>query len=196
MKKLLLGCLLLTICVSSIAQEKKFLKGFDGGMMIHTGYLKEYIQPLNYQIKGMPMGIGGVIRLHLGNHLRIGSEGYVSTLYVKQNGSYSKLCWGGVLVDGYWQFGKIMPYVGVTIGGGGITTCLMTQGDSHDWETEEELVYNKSTLMIIDPFIGCDFIVSESLHITLKCDYVCGFSKKEFHLPQGPRLYLGFIFYH
>ena len=196
MKKLLLGLLLIAICASSIAQEKKILNGFDGGMMLHTGYLKGEITPLNYTAKGMPMGIGGVIRLHLGKHIRVGSEGYVSTLHVEHNGSYSKLGWGGLLVDGYWPLGKVMPYVGLTIGGGGVTTCLMTEGNSHDWQSEEELVYNKSTLMIVDPFIGCDFIVSEALHITLKCDYICGFSKKEIHMPQGPRLYLGFIFYH
>ena len=38
------------------------------------------LDAVGYQAKGMPMGIGGVIRLHLGEHFRIGSEGYVSTL--------------------------------------------------------------------------------------------------------------------
>ena len=30
-------CLLIAMAVS--AQEKKLLRGFDGGMMLHTGYL-------------------------------------------------------------------------------------------------------------------------------------------------------------
>ena len=196
MKKLLLELFLITFCITSIAQEKKGLSGFDGGMMIHTGYLKGEIAPLNYQAKGMPLGIGGVIRLHLGQHIRIGSEGYVSTLHVEHNGSYSKIGWGGILVDGYWKFNKIMPYVGLTIGGGGITTCLMSQGNSNDWKEEEELVFNKSALTIIDPYIGCDFIVSDAFHITLKCDYICQFLKKEIYLPHGSRFYLGFIFFH
>ena len=47
------------------------------------------------------LSIGGVIRLHLGDHFRIGSEGYVSTLSQRGNGSYLKYGWGGLLADYY-----------------------------------------------------------------------------------------------
>lgn len=80
MKKLLsvIACLSIVIVVS--AQEKKLLRGFDGGMMIHTGYLQGNLEPIGYDVKGMPIGVGGAIRLHLGKHFRIGGEGYISTL--------------------------------------------------------------------------------------------------------------------
>ena len=84
-------CLLITMAVS--AQEKRILRGFDGGMMVHTGYLSGNLDAIGYKAQGAPMGIGGVIRLHLGDHFRIGSEGYVSTLSQRGNGSYLKCGW-------------------------------------------------------------------------------------------------------
>ena len=113
-------CLLLALTVS--AQDKKLLHGFDGGMMVHTGYLSGTLDAIGYQAKGAPMGIGGVIRLHLGDHFRIGSEGYVSTLSQRGNGSYLKYGWGGILADVYTVTGRFQPYAGITLGGGAITT--------------------------------------------------------------------------
>ena len=97
--------------MSLFAQEKKLFNGFDGGMMVHTGYLKGNFQQLEHPVSGMPFGIGGVIRAHLGNHWRIGGEGYVSTLKQSGNGSYVKYGWGGLLGDFYWVIGRFVPYV-------------------------------------------------------------------------------------
>ena len=44
--------LLLTIVVS--AQEKKLVRGFDGGMMIHTGFLSGNLDAIGYPAKGAP----------------------------------------------------------------------------------------------------------------------------------------------
>ena len=62
---------------------------FDGGMMVHTGYLHGDLTALNYKAEGMTFGLGGVLRYHLGNHFRLGGEGYVSTLKQMHNGSYT-----------------------------------------------------------------------------------------------------------
>ena len=99
MKGLILTAICLLIFLSASAQEKKLLRGFDGGMMVHTGFLTGNLNAIDYTAKGAPMGIGGVIRLHLGDHFRIGSEGYVSTLSQRGNGSYLKYGWGGLLAD-------------------------------------------------------------------------------------------------
>ena len=48
-----------------MAQEKKFIKGFSGGMMLHTGYLSGGDNPRDYNPSGATFGIGGVVRLHL-----------------------------------------------------------------------------------------------------------------------------------
>ena len=134
------------------AQEKKILNGFDGGMMIH-----------------------------LGNHWRIGTEGYMSALSQLNNGSYAKYGWGGFLGDFYWRLGRFIPYVGLTIGGGTNTNLL--------------ILGEKQGFFALDPFLGCDFVVSESFRLTLKTDWL-NCINKAYKIPSGPRLYLGFIFYH
>jgi len=195
MKKLLtiLACLSIVVAVS--AQEKKLLNGFDGGMMIHTGYLAGHLDAIGYDVKGMPIGIGGVIRMHLGEHFRVGGEGYFSTLNQRGNGSYMKYGWGGLLADGYAVLGKFQPYIGLTVGGGAMTTLLMMDNPSSAWAPIDGTYYHKQGFMAVDPFIGCDFIVSKPMHLTLKVDYLCALSQSKL-LPHGPRVYFGFLFYH
>lgn len=185
--------LLLTIVVS--AQEKKLVRGFDGGMMIHTGFLSGNLDAIGYPAKGAPMGIGGVARVHLGDHLRVGGEGYLSTLRQRGNGSYLKYGWGGVLADVYTVLGKFQPYAGLTLGGGAMTTLLMFEEPASTWAPVDGTRYRKQGFMAIDPYIGCDFIVSKPMHLTLKVDYLCAISESKL-LPHGPRVYIGFLFYH
>ncbi len=195
MKRLILTAICLLVFLSASAQEKKVLRGFDGGMMVHTGFLTGNLNAIDYTAKGAPMGIGGVIRLHLGDHFRIGSEGYVSTLSQRGNGSYLKYGWGGLLADFYTVLGRFQPYGGITLGGGAMTTLLMMKEPVSAWAPIDGTRYHKQGFMAIDPFIGCDFIVSGPMHLTLKLDYLCAISKSEL-LPNGPRIYFGFLFYH
>ena len=195
MKKIfsILACLALVIAVS--AQEKRLIRGFDGGMMLHTGYQSGRMDAINYDVKGIPMGIGGVARLHIGKHFRVGGEGYISTLSQRGNGSYLKYSWGGLLADVYKAFGKFQPYAGLTLGGGSMTTLLMMENPSSAWSPIGGTYYHKQGFMAIDPFIGCDFIVYGPMHLTLKVDYLCALSESRL-LPHGPRVYFGFLFYH
>ena len=56
MKKILSVLTCLTIVIVMSAQEKKLLRGFDGGMMIHTGYLQGNLEPIGYDfIVSKPM---------------------------------------------------------------------------------------------------------------------------------------------
>jgi hypothetical protein len=195
MKKVftILACLSIAMVVS--AQGKKLLHGFDGGMMVHTGYLSGCLDAVNYDVKGMPVGIGGVARLHIGNHFRVGGEGYISSLGQRGNGSYLKYGWGGLLADVYTVVGRWQPYTGLTLGGGAMTTLLMMENPSSAWAPVDGTYYHKQGFMAIDPFIGCDFIVSGPMHLTLKADYLCAVSESKL-LPHGPRVYIGFLFYH
>ena len=61
MRKILLTALGLLLTIVVMAQEKKLLRGFDGGMMIHTGYLSGNLDAIGYQAKGAPLGIVGRI---------------------------------------------------------------------------------------------------------------------------------------
>ena len=195
MKRTILTAICLLIALSASAQEKKLLHGFDGGMMVHTGYLRGNLDAIGYDAQGLPKGIGGVIRLHLGEHFRIGSEGYVSTLSQRSNGSYLKYGWGGILADIYSVWGKIQPYAGITLGGGAMTTLLMMEEPASPWTPIDGTRYHKQGFMAIDPFLGCDFIVSGPMHLTLKVDYLCALNESKL-LPHGPRVYFGFLFYH
>lgn len=195
MKRLILAAICLLIAFSSTAQEKQSVRGFDGGMMVHTGYLQGNLDEIGYNAKGMPMGIGGVIRLHLGEHFRVGSEGYVSSLGQRGNGSYLKYGWGGILADFYTVLGKFQPYAGITLGGGSMTTLLMMEEPASPWAPIDGTRFHKQGFMAIDPFIGCDYIVSGPMHLTLKMDFLCALSESKL-LPNGPRIYFGFLFYH
>ena len=76
-----------------------------------------------------------------------------------------------------------------------MTTLLMMKEPVSAWAPIDGTRYHKQGFMAIDPFIGCDFIVSGPMHLTLKLDYLCAISKSEL-LPNGPRIYFGFLFYH
>ena len=73
--------------IATAAQDQKAIRGFDGGMMLHSGYISGNLDGIGYKAKGAPKGIGGVIRMHLGDHFRVGTEGYVSTVDQRCNGS-------------------------------------------------------------------------------------------------------------
>lgn len=191
-------CLLtaLLLCTQLFAQEKKLIRGFDGGMMIHSGFLRGTIDPIGLEASGAPFGVGGVARLHLGNHFRVGGEGYISTLNQKGNGSYVKYGWGGLEGDIYFTAGRWMPFLGMTVGGGRATTLLMSETPAEAWRAIDDTIYNSEGFMAFDPFVGCDFIVSQAMHLTLKVDYMHSLMRGHQTLPIGPRVYFGFLFYH
>lgn len=195
MRSIVLTIICLVLAMSAPAQEKKILNGFDGGMMVHTGYLSGMLDAIGYQAQGAPMGIGGVIHLHLGEHFRIGTEGYMSTLRQRSNGSYLKYGWGGLLADYYTVLGRFQPYAGLTLGGGAMTTLLMFKEPASAWAPIDDTRYHKQGFLVVDPFVGCDFIVAGPMHLTLKADYLCALSDAKL-LPHGPRVYIGFLFYH
>ena len=80
MKKTLIyiAIFLMLFPVFGMAQSKdnKVIKGFSGGMMVHTGYLRGCDNPFDFNPKGMTFGIGGVAKLHITDHFRAGFEGY------------------------------------------------------------------------------------------------------------------------
>lgn len=202
MKNILL-LLFIIISINCLAQDNdiktdsnKIFNGYDGGMMLHIGYVKSRVEPLNFTAQGITKGIGGAIRFHLGKHYRVGTEGYVSTLSLMNNGSYVKTFWAGLLNDFYWKFGNFMPYAGITIGGGTLTDCFIFEGNNQDWESEGNVVINKTPFIAIDPIIGCDYCLSDAMHITVKFDCLFGLGNDNLHMPIGPRAYIGFIFFH
>lgn len=199
-KKAALMIILSLVCLIGSAQEKdKVIKGFSGGMMVHTGYQHGGDNPYNYVPKGATFGIGGVARLHLTDHIRAGFEGYFSTMGLKKDvasGSHNKLFWTGALADWYWKCGRLYPYIGATVGGGMETSYYMFEGDKHDWLPEASSVFHKQPFFAIDPFVGCDIAVGEALRLTVKADWLLAINNQGLNKPFGPRIYFGFIFAH
>ena len=83
----------------------------------------------------------------------------------------------------------------MTIGGGKETNLLIMGEKKGDWQPVEKTYYNKNGFLALDPFIGCEFVVSEAFHLTLKTDWLNCFNKT-CKMPTGPRIYFGFIFSH
>ncbi len=187
---LLLAALLMLLHTGASAQRQLF----DGGMMVHTGYLDGNVAALDYSAKGMTFGIGGVLRFHIGDVLRVGFEGYVSTLGQMDNGSYVRTGWGGLVVDGCWHLGRWMPYAGLCVGGGRASSLLMFAGDDSDWTPEPNVVLHNEMFMLVNPYIGVEYSLTDAVHLTLKADRLTPLSGEA--IPTGVRLYLGFIFAH
>jgi hypothetical protein len=149
MKKLSLLFLLL-IGVSSLLSAKIKYQGFTGGMRIHTGYLttKNYTiadpdQNIIFSNKaqGFPFGMGGAARVQFGEHLRVGFEGYFSSLKQKNNG-YISTGWGGALIDCVWHIKKWSPFVGTSIGGGSIKNLYLNADTNNDFTTDNNTIYD------------------------------------------------------
>ncbi len=181
------------------AGEKKAIKGFSGGMMVHTGYQFGGDNPYGLDINSPTFGIGGCAKIHLTDHFRTGFEGYFSNTPINngvQSGSHNKLFWTGVLADWFWQTGKIIPYIGTTAGGGVETSFYMFEGDKHDWEIEQKSVLHKQPFFVIDPYVGVEYMVGKALRLTLKADWLLAINSDGLNKPMGPRIYFGFIFAH
>lgn len=201
MKKFLITLVIVFSCMAGYAQEKpKFIKGFSGGMMVHTGYLNGSDNPFGYDAAGATFGIGGVAKLNLSEHFRVGFEGYVSTMGLEddvvKDGSYNKVFWTGLLCDWFWKVGRFYPYAGCTVGGGMETVFYMFDGNKDDWEIERKTVFNKQPFFAVDPFAGVDYQVGKAMRLTLKFDYLLAMNAGRINRPLGPRVYFGFIFVH
>ena len=181
------------------AQDQEVVKGFSGGMMVHSGYQYGCDNPFGLNISSPTFGIGGCAKLHFSEHFRAGFEGYFSTAPIKRgvvSGSHNKLFWTGLLADWFFQRGKVIPYVGATLGGGMETSFFMFEGDKHDWAEESRTVLHKQPFFAIDPYVGVECAVGKALRLTLKADWLFALNADGLNEPMGPRVYFGFIFAH
>ena len=184
--------------VGTFAQDTKFIKGFSGGMMVHSGYQYGSDNPFGLDISSPTFGIGGCAKIHLTEHFRTGFEGYFSTAPIRngvESGSHNKLFWTGALADWFWKCGKLIPYVGATLGGGMETSFFMFEGDKHDWDLESAVLH-KQPFFAIDPYVGVEYAVGKALRLTLKADWLVALNSDGLNKPMGPRVYFGFIFAH
>ena len=179
------------------ATESKFIKGFSGGMLVHTGYVFGCDNPYGLNINNATFGLGGCAKLHFTKHFRAGFEGYFSNADLNkgvESGSHNKLFWAGALADWFWTIGRFTPYVGITLGGGQETSFYMFEGDKYDWAPEGNVVLRKQPFFAIDPYVGVEFAVGAALRLTLKADWLTAINSEGLNRPTGPRIYFGIIF--
>ena len=187
----------ITLCAS--AGQKKFIKGFSGGMMIHTGWLFGGDNPYGLDFNNATFGMGGCAKLHITKHFRTGFEGYFSSAPIRkgvESGSHNKMFWTGALADWFWQCGRFIPYIGATAGGGMETAFYMFEGDKHDWLPEGKAVFHKQPFFALDPYAGVEYAVGKALRLTLKADWLIAINSDGLNRPLGPRIYFGVIFAH
>lgn len=198
------------VAVGDSARQKVY-QGLSGGMVLHMGYLfgtdkaaPEAQDGRSYSPQGGVAGIGGAMRVNLWRLLRVGFEGYVSTMYnglmdrqdLLKRGSYVRVGCGGVLADACWRKEKAWPYVGAAVGGGAMNALYIANGSQSDWAREAETYAHKHSFFYVTPYVGCDYCMTEKMHLTFRFDWMLAVNKNELVMPTGPRVYLGFMFVH
>lgn len=194
---------ILAVVSVATAQDKGSVfsyNGFSGGMMLHAGWVSRGdiqvgIAPAQ-RISGVPMGIGGALKVRFGNHLRVGTEGYTSALGYGDYGSSLSIGWGGLLADWCWRWGKFMPYVGATVGGGVVENLTLSTPPEVDLLPEVNVSYRKYGVGVLVPFVGAEYGLTERMSLTVKSDYMFALGRANFDFPSGVRLYVGFMFNH
>lgn len=198
---LILACAAFAL-IPAAAENKMKYNGYSGGMMLHTGYVFGGVSTPQHagtvvateKMQGLPMGIGGAIRLNFGKYLRVGTEGYSTTLYYGQKGGYATIGWGGLLADCAFTKDRHTFFVGATVGGGAFRNLTLTEPMHHDWEVENNVSYRKYAFMAVTPFVGYEWAVTQKIHLALKLDYLLNVSNPQPDFITGPRLYIGFMF--
>lgn len=208
--KLLIIFLLFAAVVAAKNDSTAIFQGCSGGMMGHVGYLfghpADATLPTGENIspQGMTYGLGGSMRVHLMKHLRVGCEGFSSTMKsgvtdqhdFLQQGSYIRTGWGGLIADACWRLEKVWPYIGGSVGGGAMRTLSVVEGSQDDWLPEQIAVLHKQGFGYINPYVGMDYCITKRIHATVRLDWMLAFAHKQLVFPTGPRLYIGIMFCH
>lgn len=177
-------------------------KGYSGGMFYHLGYVRsnEFMvynlagQAIPTRIEGMTSGIGGKLGFFINKYVRTGIEGYATTTrYGEFRNSY-KVGWGGLVMEFVYPTKRVMPFIGLTVGGGKMTNMILLANDNNDYHADE-IVYKEDALFVINPAIGIEYFVSKRISLIFKVDYMLSGSKDKFDFASGPRAYIGVHFY-
>ena len=209
-KQLLFLLLIISSFIYAKPDSTSIFQGYSGGMMLHAGYLfgenPSAILPSGENIspQGLTKGIGGALRINLFKHLRVGCEGFISTMnskhtnmrHILQSGSYVRSGWGGLGIDACWRMTKAWPYIGASFGRGAIRTLSVVDGSEDDWQPEEVTMLTKQSFYYADPYIGVDWCMTRRVHITFRLDWMLAFNRQQLIQPTGPRLFFGFMFCH
>lgn len=195
--------LLLTISVVVCGQERAF-SGCGGGMMVHTGYMAGGNADAPVRLQGVLFGLGGQMNVTLWRHWRIGAEGSVATLDSRHtkyrgqlaDGSYIRNGYGGLQTGAIWQCGRVLPFVGATIGGGAMQTLMILDGSQDDWEAENKTVFHRQGYFFVMPYVGLEYAASKAIHLTFRIDWQAAIHNAALLLPSVVNARIGILFCH
>jgi len=193
MKIVLYRSLVLFLLIGSYtvnAQEKQHL--FSGGMFLHAGYISN--SRLIYPSEGLCNGIGGKLVFHLGSHFRLGTEGYATNMPYRSNDGIYKMGWGGIVGEYQYTIGRIIPVVGLTLGGGEVKDLYFINGSIED-NIPDEAMYKVYSVFLAAPAISLEYVLRDNLKLVCKADYIInmvGDVRNDY--AGGPRLYFGVLF--
>jgi hypothetical protein len=165
---------------------------YQGGMLFHSGYLK--IEHNNYKDYRLCHGLGGQLSFLITDHLRLGSEGYTSSLNYAENSGIYRLGWGGLLLG--YQVGskKLSPVINLTFGGGRVNDMQFVEVNTKDYEIDR-IIYHKYTVMIASPSISLEYTFKSKYAAVFKIDYLIPLkSSGNDNFFCGPRFYIGLFF--
>lgn len=202
-------------------KERKIVTGFSGGMLLHIGYafsqspdelfrngsLKTVSNVTDLPRDGVTLGLGGMLRMHLIDHIHLGAEGAISTMPLMKSGSSIRMAWAQAICDFYWDLGLIRPLIGMGVGGGKTRRLYVPSSAEQvsGYTTVFNASYTSTPYFLLDPYVGMEFKLGHLAALLLRVDYMLPFGKSgsslspnmswsNFISPSGPRLYVGFIF--
>ena len=204
----ILSIIPLNTLASDKADSSTFrFRGYTGGMMLHSGYI--FSRPFGIystaalplgtmQIRGAAFGIGGHVKFAFGtptDMLRIGAEGHSSNVSYRPSPSYSHTGWGGLLVDYIHRSkGRVHPFIGCLIGGGGVKNHIIAEGSTDDFVTEPQAAMHRYAFMALAPFAGMEVSLTPKLSLVVKADWLLNVSCRQNDFSSGLRLYVGILF--
>lgn len=179
--------------------------GCSGGMMVNVGYGFSGTYRLydadgvslgDFRRQGVPVGMGGAARIHFGNHLRVGAEGYVSTMRYAAHAGYAQIGWGGITVDSQWAVRRWTLFAGGMIGGGSHKNLdVVNDASTHEYQVSSSS-YRTYPFMAVAPYVGAEFALTRKVHVVAKVDYVVNVTARRPDFVTGPRFFIGFMFCH
>ncbi len=182
--------------------KKSLYRGYTGGMMVHLGYgyggtLTPTGSAQSFDVQGIQSGIGGRLVIALGDHFRVGSEGYVSTLNYGNHRS-AEIGWGGLTADYGWLLGKVRPHVGLSVGGGSYGNKCTINEPTNDNQAGE-VVWHEYSVFLLTPYVGIEYQFTKKLALLVRADWITSptANRNEFRdFSSGPRIHVGVMFSH
>ena len=203
-KRYLILLIVLACCGSSslLGQGSFKYRGFSGGMMVHTGYLKSstftihspYFSVQNV-VEGVPFGLGGCARIHFGKNLRVGGEGFISNVRYGDYNSHFKISSGGLLVDYAVRFSRFTTFAGAGFGGGSVENITLNSEPLNDYTSEPSTSYRTYSFLYLTPMLGMEYALTKKLSLMLKMDYMFNVNNPQDDFASGVRLFFGMMFY-